>query len=165
MNGNEFLERLEADRARRVVGGEGELVHPREIMIPTPERRATTIKKDVDSRVPTLLPLAVAEEIMAYRPIEVVERIAPGSLLIVAVENDPVTPTDHARALYDRAGPPKKLIIQRHTTHYAAYRRYGKTIIAPDGGLVPKRFEDSPDQGCRDATQEKRKSWLSRRVE
>ena len=125
----EFLERLEADRARRVTTDSGELVHPRQIMIPTPERAATNIKKDVDSRVPTVLPLAVAEEIIAYRPVERVERIAPRPLLIVAAENDSVTPTDHAQALYDRAGSPKKLIVQRHTTHYAAYRQYGKTII------------------------------------
>lgn len=125
----EFLDRLEADRAKRVTTGEGELVHPREIMIPTPERRATNIKRDVDSRVPRLVPLAVAEEIMAYRPVDVADRIAPRPLLIVAVENDPVTPTDHAEALYERAGSPKKLIIQRHTTHYAAYRQYGGTII------------------------------------
>ena len=125
----EFLEQLTADRVQRVTTGQGDLVHPQQIMIPTPERRATTIKKDVDSRVPTLLPLAAAEEIMAYRPIDVVDRITPRPLLIVAVEDDPVTPTQHAVDLYERAGPPKKLIIQRHTTHYAAYRQYGKTII------------------------------------
>lgn len=125
----EFLERLRADRAKRVITGQGELVHPGEIMIPTPERRATSVKRDVDSRVPSRLPLAAAERIMAYQPVGMVDQIAPRPLLIVAVENDPVTPTDHAQALYDRAGAPKKLILQRHTTHYAAYRRYGKTII------------------------------------
>lgn len=124
-----FLERIQTDRAKRVITGQGELVHPQEIMIPTPERRATSIKKDVDSRVPARLPLAAAEGIMAYQPVETVDRVSPRPLLIVAVENDPVTPTDHARALYDRAGPPKKLIVQRHTTHYAAYRQYGRTII------------------------------------
>ncbi|MCE2526124.1 MAG: alpha/beta fold hydrolase [Actinomycetia bacterium] len=125
----EFLARLEADRAKRVATGQGELVRPQEIMIPTPERRTTSIKRDVDSRVPTRLPLAAAEGIMAYQPIEVVDRITPRPMLIVAVENDPVTPTEHAEALYERAGPPKRLIIQRQTTHYAAYRQYGKTII------------------------------------
>lgn len=125
----EFLDRLEADRVKRVTTGEGELVHPQQIMIPTPERRTTSVKRDVDSRVPTRLPLSVAEDIMAYQPVEVVDKIAPRPLLIVAVENDPVTPTDHAEALYSRAGPPKKLVVQRNTTHYAAYRRYGKTII------------------------------------
>lgn len=125
----EFLDRIEADRAKRVTTGEGELVRPQQIMIPTPERRATSIKKDVDSRVPTRVPLSVAEDIMAYRPVQSVDKIAPRPLLIVAVENDPVTPTDHAEALYERAGPPKKLIIQRNTTHYAAYRQYGQTII------------------------------------
>lgn len=125
----EFLDRVEADRAKRVTTGEGELVRPREIMIPTPERRATSIKKDVDSRVPSRVPLSVAEEIMGYQPVEVVGRITPRPLLLVAVEDDPVTPTDHAEALYEGAGPPKKLIVQRNTTHYAAYRRYGKTVI------------------------------------
>ena len=125
----EFLQRLEADRAKRVTTGEGETVRPQEIMIPTPERATTNIKRDVDSRVPTSLPLAAAEEIIAYQPVELVHRISPRPLLIVAVDNDPVTPTDHAQELYERAGPPKKLIIQRHTTHYAAYRQYGETII------------------------------------
>lgn len=125
----EFLDRLESDREKRVITGQGELVHPRQIMIPTPERRATSIKKDVDSRIPTLLPLAAAEAIMAYQPLDAVDKISPRPLLIVAVEDDPVTPTDHAEALYERAGPPKKLIVQRQTTHYGAYRQYGKTII------------------------------------
>lgn len=125
----EFLQRLDADRAKRVTTGDGEMVRPQRIMIPTPERAATDIKRDVDSRVPTHLPLSVADEIIAYQPIEMVERIAPRPLLVVAVENDSVTPTDHAQALYDRAGPKKKLIVQRNTTHYAAYRRYGATVI------------------------------------
>ena len=125
----EFLDRLEADRAERVTTGQGALVSPREIMIPTPERRATNVKKDVDSRIPSCIPLAAAEGIMRYQPADLVSRIAPRPLLIVAVEDDPVTPTDHAEALYERAGAPKKLIVQRHTTHYAAYRQYGDTII------------------------------------
>ncbi len=128
---HEFLDRLAADRRRRVLTGQSELVPPRDgIMVPTPERRATTVKGDVDARIPALVQLASAEAILAYRPIDVVERIAPRGLLLIAVEDDATTPTDHAWALYERAGRPKRLIIQRHTSHYAAYARY-RTAITP----------------------------------
>lgn len=121
----EYLDRLEADRKQRVLTGKGEEVHPREeIMITTPERRKTKVKSDVDHRIPTSVPLRSAEAVIAYKPIDVVHRISPRALMIIGVENDAVTPTDHAVALYEAAGPPKKLIIQRHTTHYAAYDRY-----------------------------------------
>ena len=46
-----------------------------------------------------------------YKPIDIVHRIAPRPLLIVGVEGDAVTPTDHAVRLYNAAGVPKKLIM------------------------------------------------------
>jgi dipeptidyl aminopeptidase/acylaminoacyl peptidase len=125
-----FLERLETDRTTRVMTGSGELVHPREeIMVPTPERRATNVKGDVDSRTPTAVQLRSAEAILTYKPIDLVSSVAPTALMIIAVEDDAVTPTDHAVALYEAAGSPKKLVMQRHTTHYAAYKQYGDTVI------------------------------------
>ena len=126
----EFLDRLEADRRERVVGGRGEMVHPREeIMIPTPERRATKVKSDVDDKIPSSVPLRCAEAIMQYRPIDVVDQVAPAGLMVIGVENDATTPTDHAVSLYERAGTPKKLVMQGHTTHYAAYKQYGDHVI------------------------------------
>ena len=125
-----FLERLAADRVMRVTTGKSQLVHPREdIMVPTPERRSTTVKSDVDSRTSTSVELRSAEAILQYKPIEVVARIAPRALMIIGVENDAVTPTDHAIALYEQAGDPKRLIVQRHTTHYAAYGKYGDEVV------------------------------------
>ena len=125
----EFLQRIEADRKQRVLTGEGERVHPRqEIMVPTPERKKTNIKKDVDSKIQEEILLRSAEYIFDYKPIELVGKIAPRAVMIIAVENDATTPTDHAIALYEAAGEPKKLIMQRHTTHYAAYEKYGDTI-------------------------------------
>ena len=98
-------------------------------MLQTPERRTTKVKKDVDSRVPTLVQLRSVDGILAYKPIEVVGGIDDAPLLIVGVEDDPVTPTDHAVALYERARPPKKLLMQRHTTHYGAYAQYADTVV------------------------------------
>ncbi|MDO8483322.1 MAG: alpha/beta hydrolase, partial [Candidatus Limnocylindrales bacterium] len=127
----EFLEQIRQDRLRHVVTGEATLVPPREgIMVPTPERKTTTIKSDVDDKVPPLVELASAEAIFAYRPIDVVDRIAPRALMLIAVENDATTPEDHAYALYERAGGPKRLVIQTGTTHYAAYAQY-QAVVNP----------------------------------
>jgi cephalosporin-C deacetylase-like acetyl esterase len=127
----EFLESIRQDRLTHVVTGEPTLVPPREgIMVPTPERRTTTIKADVDDKIPPLVQLASAEAIFAYKPIEVVDRIAPRAVMIIAVENDATTPEDHAFALYERAGAPKRLVIQTGTTHYAAYAQY-RDVVNP----------------------------------
>lgn len=125
-----FLQALDEDRRQRALKGEGRLVHPREdIMVPTPERRATKVKADVDTRVPTEVSLASVEEILAYRPIEAARRLTK-PLLVIGIEGDATTPTDHAVSIYDAAKGPRQLVMQRHTTHYAAYDRYW-TIVTP----------------------------------
>jgi dipeptidyl aminopeptidase/acylaminoacyl peptidase len=127
----ELLAELREERVRHAATGDAKMVHPREgIMVPTPERRATTIKADVDDRIPPLVQLASAEAIFAYRPIDVVDRIAPRALMLIAVEHDATTPEDHAFALYERAGGPKRLVIQTGTTHYAAYAQY-RDVVNP----------------------------------
>jgi uncharacterized protein len=118
----EFLERLAADRQRWVREGTGEKVDPREeLMVATPERKTVSPKRDVDARLTELFFLRSADYLMRYRPIDFVDRIAPRALLMTSVEDDVVTPADHAMALYERAGAPKKLIHQRETTHYRSY--------------------------------------------
>jgi uncharacterized protein len=127
----DFLERIRQERLRAAASGEVVMVPPREgIMVPTPERRATTVKSDVDDRIPKSVQLASAEAIFAYQPIDVVDRIAPRALMLIAVERDATTPEDHARALYERAGAPKRLIVQTGTTHYAAYAQY-RDVVNP----------------------------------
>jgi pimeloyl-ACP methyl ester carboxylesterase len=124
-----FLEALDADRRERVLsGGTGRLVNPREdIMVPTAERRATTVKSDVDGRVPTKVRLACAAEIIDYRPIDAAGSLTT-PLMVIAVEKDATTPTDHAVALYEAARGPKQLVLQRHTSHYASYDRYWTSV-------------------------------------
>jgi dipeptidyl aminopeptidase/acylaminoacyl peptidase len=125
-----FLADLDEDRRQRVQKGTGRLVHPREeIMVPTPERRATKVKADVDDRIPTEVSLSSAEEILVYRPVELAATMTT-PLLVIGVEGDATTPTDHAQRLFEAARGPKELIMQRHTTHYAAYDRYW-TVVTP----------------------------------
>jgi hypothetical protein len=50
--------------------------------------------------------------------------------MLISVERDAVTPEDHARALYDAAGAPKRLVVQTGTTHYAAYAQY-RDVVNP----------------------------------
>ncbi|HEV2688943.1 MAG TPA: CocE/NonD family hydrolase [Bryobacteraceae bacterium] len=121
----EFLKRLEADRKRRVLEGQGEMVNPREeLMVATPERKQTTVKKDVDYRIPELVPLRCAEAIMEFAPEDYVARISPRAILFISTESDAVTPEDQTFRLYELAGEPKKLILQKETSHYKAYDEY-----------------------------------------
>jgi fermentation-respiration switch protein FrsA (DUF1100 family) len=134
----EFLEQIRQDRHRRVTTGVGQRVAPREgIMVPTPERKTTTVKSDVDGRIPAEVELASAEAIFAYRPIDVVDRIAPRAIMIICVEGDATTPEDHSFALYERANGPKRLVVQTGTTHYAAYAQY-RDLVNP---LIVQWFE------------------------
>ena len=123
-----FLASVEADRRSRAATGEGISVHPREgIMVATPERRATNVKADVDARIPSSVPLAAAQGILEYRPLDVARRV--GGLMVIAVADDAVTPTDHAEALYAAAASPKQLVLQRNTSHYTAYTQYAAQVI------------------------------------
>lgn len=151
----EFLASLEEDRRARVTTGQGRRVHPREeIMVPTAERRTTTVKADVDDKIPNEVSLAAADEILAYRPIEAARGLRT-PLLVIAVEGDATTPTDHAVALYEAAAGPRRLVMQRRTTHYAAYDRYW-TSVTPlivdwfdrhvrNGGVVVTSWDGGAD--------------------
>jgi uncharacterized protein len=120
-----FLDRLAADRKRRVLEGKGEMVNPHEeLMVASPERAAVGVKKDVDSRIPRLVPLRSAEAIMEFRPEDYVASIAPRAAMFIATEGDAVTPEDQMIRLYEMAGHPKKLILQKETSHYKAYSQY-----------------------------------------
>ena len=125
----ELLARVDRDRRQRVLTGRSELVDPREdIMVATPERRATTVKSDVDQRVPQRVELASVDAIVAYRPLDVVDRISPRGVMLICVEGDATTPEDHAISLFEQARPPRKLVVQTGTTHYAAYAQYADVV-------------------------------------
>jgi hypothetical protein len=123
-----FLAGVETDRRSRALTGSGTNVHPRQgIMVESAERKTTTVKADVDSRIPSGVPLAAAQRVLDYRPLDVAPRVR--GLMVVAVEDDLVTPTDHAIGLYEAASTPKRLVLQHGTTHYAAYKQYAGEVI------------------------------------
>ena len=118
-----FKERVDRNRLARVLGEPGELVDPREeLMVATPERKQkATFRHSDDQKVGGDFHLATAEFLLQYRPLDYVHRIAPRAFLITSVEDDVVSPEDHAQALFEKAGAPKKLISQTGVTHYEAY--------------------------------------------
>ena len=121
----DYLKRIEEDRKKRVLTGSGEVVSAREeIMVQTPERKTTTIKKEVEEKIPEQMPLLCADAIMEYSPEAVVQQISPRASLFIAVENDAVTPEEQTVKLYERAGEPKKLVMLKQTTHYGVYNDY-----------------------------------------
>jgi len=127
----DYLKRIEGDRKKRVLTGSGEIVSAREeIMVQTPERQTTTIKKEVADKIPQQMPLQCAEALIEYSPEEVVHKIAPRATLFIAVENDAVTPEEQSIRLYERAGEPKKLVLYRQTTHYGIYNDYFNDVAA-----------------------------------
>jgi len=127
----DYLKRIAEDRKKRATTGAGERVSAREeIMVATPERKTTTIKKEVADKIPDEMPLQCAEAIIEYSPEEVVHKIAPRGVLFIAVENDAVTPESQSMTLYEKAGEPKKLVIFRQTTHYGIYNDYFNEVAA-----------------------------------
>ncbi|MFI6348634.1 alpha/beta hydrolase [Streptomyces sp. NPDC050560] len=124
-----YLRALEEDRRTRVLTGESKMIHPRdEVMVQTPERRASGFKKDVDGKNPTTVPFAMVEPLLRYRPVDAARGLTT-PLLVVAVEDDATTPTDHAEAIYEAAAGPKKYLLQRNSSHYAAYAQHADAVI------------------------------------
>jgi hypothetical protein len=81
--------------------------------------------------------------------------------MVIAVEDDAVTPTDHAIALYERARRPKKLVLQRNTTHYAAYRQNAAQVIPMMVDWLRAHVLRERDIEVReDATTEERVVWI-----
>jgi cephalosporin-C deacetylase-like acetyl esterase len=122
-----FLRDLDADRTERTQNGHGRLAAPRgDLQIETEGRSQTQVKADVDRRVPQEVALYEAYALLEYRPIDIAGRAR--NIMVVAVGNDDVTPTDHADAIYNAAPAPKLLVVQLQTTHYAAYEQYRSQI-------------------------------------
>ena len=127
----DYLKRIDEDRKKRALSGAGEIVSAREeIMVATPERKTTTIKKEVADKIPDQMPLQCAEAIIEYSPEEVVHKISPRGVLFIAVENDAVTPEAQSVRLYEKAGEPKRLVLYRQTTHYGIYNDYFNDVAA-----------------------------------
>ena len=111
---------LANDRKQRVLTGKATAATC-DVLLASPQTRAFFAQ--ALKAVPELyceIPWASAEKTMEYRPIDVVDRIAPRALLLIGAEKDDLCKFEGYRELYERAGEPKKL-IGLPITHYEIY--------------------------------------------
>lgn len=120
----EFESLMREDRARRVTSGEGGTIDG--FAPATPERRATSALA-ADPIPP--LPIACAEAIAEYRPLDLVGRISPRAALWISATADPVCPPEDARLAYARAGSPKRLVEIESSEHYGTYTGHRDLIL------------------------------------
>jgi len=125
----DYLAALEQDRRDRVLTGTSRLIHPREeVMVQTAERKASDFKSDVDGRISMGIPMSDVDVLLRARPVDAARGLRT-PVMVVAVERDSTTPLHHATMIYDVLAGPRRLVIQRHTTHYAAYKKYADRVI------------------------------------
>jgi dipeptidyl aminopeptidase/acylaminoacyl peptidase len=80
----------------------------------------TEAAKDLP-QIQVQIPVETAEATMEYKPEEVVDRISPRALLLIAVEHDMPCPKEEYESMYARAGEPKKLVVLPGLRHYDVY--------------------------------------------
>ena len=101
-----------------------------EIMISTPERRATTVKGNAPpGAVPTRTPLHCAQAIIDHRPVDAIAARRTPGILWFAVERDSVVPPEHSKRMFAAAGDPKRLVMLPGERHYAAYVDHLELIV------------------------------------
>lgn len=125
----EFLQRVKDAERQRVVHGDDPKVDPRsEIMVAVPERSSVPNKSAVDAKVGSEFGFSTAAHVLRYRPVDVAHRLAGRPILIIGIEEDAVTPLEHARSLFAAVGrPPRQLAILRGAAHYAADSMFFKS--------------------------------------
>lgn len=107
----ELYEKLDSDRKERVLTGKGERVSPLELALRDPESLAKMPGYyEACPQIRSDMSWEAIDKILEYKPIEVVDRIAPRALLLIGCEKDTVAPIDGFRTLYEQAKQPKKLV-------------------------------------------------------
>ncbi len=112
---------LEQDRRQRVLSGKSAMVDPLQVLA---DEDSVRFFSEAIQQFPQLrcqIPLETAEATLEYRPEEVVDRISPRALLLIAVEHDLPCPKEEYESMYARAGEPKKLVVIPGLRHYDVY--------------------------------------------
>lgn len=121
--------RIEKDRERRVLTGKSEYVDAFEILIPTPAEEKIYSGSGEVASLKSELPLETAEDIMSYKPEQVVHLIAPRPLLIIGAELDYLTGFEECISMYEKAREPKQIHILPGISHYETYSHGFDTVM------------------------------------
>jgi len=120
----ELLRKVAENRRRRAVEGAGDRLSPLDAL-----NSAQTngflgpLLKDVEpSRID--ISWETIEKTLEYKPIEIVDRIAPRALLLIGARDDDLCKIEGYEKMYERAREPKKLVVLP-ITHYEIYSGEG----------------------------------------
>ena len=110
--------RISADRRGREAGTASEAVPPFEVLPLDPvTRRYVDAELEPHSGFDVPITLEAAEQLLAFRPADVVHRLAPRPLLLVHGRENGLHQVEESRELYARAGDPKRLVILEGAGH------------------------------------------------
>jgi pimeloyl-ACP methyl ester carboxylesterase len=115
---NALLDHISADRDRRAVTGASERVSPFDIIVLDDVTRPyvqTELYQAAGYGAP--VSLESAEQLLLFRPEEVVARISPRPLLLVHGEDNRLHLPAESVELHRRAGEPKELVLVAGTGH------------------------------------------------
>ena len=112
---------LEADRRQRVLTGKSTMVDPLQMLADEDSVRFFTEAMKEFPQLRCQIPLETAEATLQYRPEEMVHRISPRALLLIAVEHDLPCPKEEYESMHTSAGQPKKLVVLPGLRHYDVY--------------------------------------------
>lgn len=115
-----FLELLRSDRRKRVLTGKGASA-PAGVILNSPESQEA--QAEAIKYLPEIyseISWESAEATLDYRPIDVVHKITPRPLMLIAAENDTLCAADGYREVFDLAGEPKRWVTYP-VRHYEIY--------------------------------------------
>jgi uncharacterized protein len=117
---SELLKKIAQDRARRAVEGTGERLSPLDALnsAQTNAFMGAALKDVAPSRID--ISWETIEKTLEYKPIEIIDRIAPRALLLIGARDDDLCKIEGYEKLYERAREPKKLVVLP-ITHYEIY--------------------------------------------
>ena len=117
----EYLTFLRNDRRKRVLTGKGKMGSPGELLNSDETRQAAAEALKYMPAIYCEISYESADAILEYRPIDVVDKISPRPLMLIAGDKDILCAPDGYRAAFDRAGEPKRW-ISYPVGHYDMYK-------------------------------------------
>jgi len=116
----ELLKKVAEDRRRRAVEGAGNRLSPLDAL--NSAQTNAFLGDSLKNVAPTRIDISweTIEKTLEYKPIEVIDRIAPRALLLIGARDDDLCKIEGYEKLYDRAREPKKLVVLP-ITHYEIY--------------------------------------------
>jgi len=118
----DLLERSRQDRVRRVMTGQSEFVAREEVLLP--DRQSAELAAAARAKVPGAvgtIPLEFIDETLQVHADWVVDKIAPRPILFIVAGDDRLVPPENTRAVFARAGEPKRLVTVDGCGHYQVY--------------------------------------------